>query len=358
MRVATVSKFAALATLAGADLYKGLAQAVNFELGLPALYLDQLGGAPVVAGKSVLFAAANDDTPPGLKAAGLKASLARKFATTSDNPILSDISNRVESFFHTNMPEMDLQWTNLFDLVDLRSSNQDSFDLTDTNAGIAFARIDQGGKIKVRREITEASTTVPMLTYGDGIGLLDDWLRFQKWWKVEEVVSEFRAKWFDTVASAHYSLLTALSSGVDVAFATDDTQTFNNAAAGVLRAVRDKGYGAGPQAQFWIVCAPEKVGRILKMLEATQGSQLVAYNANAQPIAYRVAGVIATTYVTAADTGYYLVLPGRKLKRGNWKDLTIESTRDIYARSTDWVGHGQFNAIVGDTAQVRRVKYA
>lgn len=358
MRTATVSNFAKLASLAGSELYKALAQAVNFELSLPQLYLDQLKGAAVLQGNSVALSGPGSTDAPGLKAAGIRSALSQKWATPSDNPILSDVSNRVESFFHTNMPELDLQWTNLFDLVDLRSSNQDSFEITDTNAGIAFQQIQPGAKIKVRKEIAEAQTTVPVLTYGDGIGLLDDWLRFQKWWRVEEVVSEFRAKWFDTVASAHYSLLTSQGAGINQAFATDDTQTFNNAAAAILRAVRDKGYGAGPQAQFWIVCAPEHVGRILKMLEATQGSQIVAFNANSQPIAYRVAGVIATTYVPANSTGYYLVLPGRKIKRGLWKDLSIESGRDIYARATDWVGHGQFNAIVGDSAQVRRVLFS
>lgn len=357
MRTATVSSFAKLSTLQGSELYKALAQAVNFELSLPQLYLDQLKGAPVISGNSALLSAGKAEAP-GLKAAGIRAALSTKWATPSDNPILTDVSNRVEAFFHSNMPELDLQWTNLFDLVDLRNSNQDSFEITDTNAGITFQQIQPGAKIKVRREIAEATTPVPVLTFGDGIGLLDDWLRFQKWWRVEEVVSEFRAKWFDTVASAHYSLLTSQGAGINQAFATDDTQTFNNAAAAILRAVRDKGYAAGPQAQFWIVCAPEHVGRILKMLEATQGSQIVAFNANAQPIAYRVAGVIATTYVPSNTTGYYLVLPGRKVKRGLWKDLSIESGRDIYSRATDWVGHGQFNAIIGDSAQVRRVLFS
>lgn len=361
MRTATVTNFAKLAPLlaaGGTELYKALAQAVTFELSLPQLYLDQLKGATVLHGQSVSLAAPATAEAPGLKAAGIRSALATKWATPSDNPILTDVSNRVESFFHTNMPEMDLQWTNLFDLVDLRTSQQDSFEIIDTNAGIAFQQIQPGAKIKVRREIAESQTSVPVLTYGDGIGLQDDWLRFQKFWKIEEVVSEFRAKWFDTVASAHYSLFTSQGAGINQAFAVDDTQTFNAAAARILRDVRDKGYGAGPQAQFWIVCAPEHVGRILKMLEATQGSQIVAFNASAQPIAYRVAGVIATTYVPANSTGYYLVLPGRKIKRGLWKDLSIESGRDIYTRATDWVGHGQFNAIVGDSVQVRRVLFA
>ena len=45
-------------------------------------------------------------------------------------------------------------------------------------------------------------------------------------------------------------------------------------------------------------------------------------------------------------------------KRADWKALTVETSRDAHASATDWVGAGQYNAIVGDSAQVRRVKFS
>lgn len=354
----TVSNFKGLAALPEDQRLKALAEAINFEFSLPQLGVEMLGGnvGKTVKGVRVIDADGIKSALPSLER--IKNHLAMKYATASDNPILNDVAARVESFFHSNMPEIDLGYTNLFSLVDLRGTNQDSFEIIDTNGGITFKQRAPGERVDIRREITESSTPVKYLTFADGIGLQDDWFRFQKFWNVEQVVAEFRSKAWDKKAEIHYGLLTALSTGVDQAFATDDTVTFNAAAASILRGARSKGYAVGQNAQFYIVCSPEKVGRILQMLEATQGSPRVAFQANAQPIAYGVAGVIVTTHVTAADTGYYLVLPGRKMQRGEWLDLSIEQNRDIYARATDWVGTQQFNAIIGDTAQVRRVKYA
>lgn len=354
----TVSNFKALFGLPEDQRLKALAEAINFEFSLPQMGVELIGSqvGSNIKGVRVIDAAGVKNALPNLER--IKSHLALKYATASDNPILNDVAARVETFFHSNMPEIDLGYTNLFTLVDLRGTNQDSFEIIDTNGGITFKQRAPGEKVEIRREIAESSTPVKYLTFADGIGLLDDWLRFQKFWNVEQVVAEFRSKAWDKKAEIHYGLLTAQSTGIDQAFSTDDTQTFNAAAAAILRGVRTKGYAAGQNAQFYIVCSPEKVGRILQMLEATQGSARVAFQANAQPIAYSVAGVISTTHVSASDTGYYLVLPGRKMQRGEWLDLSIEQNRDIYTRATDWVGTQQFNAIIGDTAQVRRVKYA
>lgn len=350
------SDFKALGQLTGEARMKALAEAVNFELGLVNDYIAVQGGKST-AGRSVILLDAGQQRTP-ISVDGVKAFYGRKYTTPSDTPEISASSPLVQSYFHTNMPEIDLGWTNLFTYIDLRNSVQPSFNILDTNAGVTFEQKARGEEVKIRRGITENKTTVPYVTYADGIGILDDWLRFQEYWSIEQAVVEFRAKAWDKRAEIHYGLLTAQSSAIDVAFDTDDTKTFNKAAGALFRAVRNSGYAVGQNAGLWIVTSPEQVGRILKMLEATKGSLIVGYNANAQPIAYNVAGVISTTYVAAADTGYYLVLPGRKMQRADWMDLSIETDRDMYKRAQDWVGTMQFNAAIGDTAQVRRVKFA
>jgi len=62
--------------------------------------------------------------------------------------------------------------------------------------------------------------------------------------------------------------------------------------------------------------------------------------------------------VPSNDTGYYLILPGRKLKRGLWQDLSVEQMRNIMSRATDWAASAQYNPILGDSNQVRRVLFA
>jgi len=354
----TFSKFEKLGTIADpGEQLKALEQAINTDFNLPALF-GELGGSPRIAtvdGIKVIGGKDGNLVVPSVER--VKAHLSTKWVVPGDNPNLVDASNRVVEFFHTNMPDMDLGYQQAFDLVDMRSSNQDTFEILDANNGITFQQYKPGAEVKIRRGVTDSKMSVSVCTFADGVGILDDWLRFQKWWAVSDTVAEFNAKAQDKLASWHYDLFTALSSGVDVAFDTDDTKTLNKAAAKILRAVEGKGYGAGSNAGFLIYCAPEDVGRITKMLTATAGSLVVAYQANVQPITVRVQAVIATANLPADLGGYYLVLPGRKLKRGNWMDLTIESARNIYVRASDYVGTFQANAAIGDTAQVARVKF-
>lgn len=349
----TSLKYDALKGMTREQQLAALKAAISMEMAKPALAIE-LAGPQVFKG----YHAVNDS---GMKREAptferIKSFLATKYATTSNNPVLNDVANEFEQFFHTNMPEMDMGFAALFDLVDLRSSTHDHFDILDTNAGISWNQRKPGEETKIRRAITEAKATVNYLEFSDGLGLLDAWLDFQQFWNIDEAIAEFRSKYYDKMASTHYGLLTATS--VETAFATDDPTTFNAAAADIIRKCKDKGYGVSASTDFYIVCAPEKVGRLQRMLTAQVGSAIVAAGTVSTPIGFRVKGIISSTQVTAADTGYYLVLPGRKMKRGVWKDLTIESARNITVSATDLVGVGRYNAAVGDSDQVRRVKYA
>lgn len=345
-----------LAKVPEAQRLTELAKAVNFELALPQLALDMAGGKAAFGAQVV--DATGKPLGKSFGADAVKAALATKYATPGDNPALEATATRVSSYFHTGINEIDLGWTNLFQFVDMRQSTNPSFKIVGASTAMVFKQRAPGEKVEIDRAIGSESTSVEYVTYAAGLGILDDWLRFQDFWTIEQTVAEFRGKFYDIQAQLHYGLFTAQGTGIDIAFSTDATQTFNNAAADMLRDLRDSGYALGSGAQFTILTSPEKLGYVLKMLEATRGSQIVAFNANAQPIAYNVAQVIATPHVAANDTGYYLILPGRRIQRGTWMDLQIESNRDIYKRATDWVGTGQFNAALGDTDQVRRVKFS
>jgi DNA-binding cell septation regulator SpoVG len=340
-----------------AEQRKALAQAIDLEFSLPAIYAE-LGGSPRIAdvgGIKIIGGGKGDAKIPG--ADRVKSFLAQKWAVPGDNPNLVDPTLRVVEFFHSNMPEMDTGYTQIYDFVDMRSSTLDRFDILDANNGITFNQVKSGEVVKIRRAVSDNLMSVPYVTFSDGVGIQDDWLRFQKWWAVSDTVAEFNAKAWDKKAQWHYDLLTALPAGINVAFDTDDTKTLNKAAASILRTVNGKGYGAGQNAGFVIVCAPENVGRITKMLTAAAGTLIVAYNANVQPVTVHVSAVVASVKIPANLNGYYLVLPGRKMKRGDWKDLTIESQRNVYVRANDYVGTFQTNAAIGDQDQVARVLF-
>lgn len=352
----THMNFKALAGLAHDEQLKGLHKAIAFALALGSIAIETAGDGAAASLGSVKSFGGREFAAPDLKA--FEAALARKYATPDQNPILTDHARKVQAWFHENMPELDLGYLPLFDFVDMRGTNQTQFEINTTGAGITWTQREPGAKTEIRRVVAEGTLPVPVLEFSAGFGLLDRWLQFNQFWRVEEVISEFIATAYDKKAAMHYGLLTGQGAGINQAFATDDQTTFNNAAAAILRAARAKGYSAGQNAQLDIVVNPERSGRVLSMLDARRGSPMVAFGTAKEPIAFNVRNVIMTTHVPANDTGYYLALPGRKMKRGEWKDRTIESKRDITVSAEDWVGVEQYNAAVGDADQLRRVLFA
>lgn len=357
--MSAILKFATLGNLPAQSEQqrKALVEAIDFELMLPSLYLDMYAGK--AANSDLVTHVGRSKAPAVVGVDGIKAALRAKYATPADTPQSSDVAHRIDQWFHTGMQDIDLGWTNLFRFIDLRGSNQPAFDINTGEFGIAFKQRAPGEKTEIWRLPKETGVSVPYVTYSAGAGVLDDWLRFNKWWTIEEIITEFRTKAWMAKAADHYGLITSLSSAINFAhIAGDDlgTETLNAAAAWIYRQQLTKGTAVSASTPLWIVTSPEKRGYILRMLEATQGSLIIGYN-NGVPLAVTVAGVIATTYVAADDTGYYLVLPQRKLARGEWLDLSIEKSRDIYKRAEDMVGTMQYNAVVGDTSQVRRVLF-
>ena len=353
-----VARLKNLQQLSGEQQLKALVQAIDLELSLPGLYLDLHGGKS--ANDPTVTLLGTQRKAEGPKLDHIKAALHQKYATPTDTPQSSDVAARIDQWFHTGMQEIDTGWTNLFRFVDMRGGNQDAFEIYTGSFGITFKQRAPGEKTEIWRLPSETEMPVKYVTYSAGAGILDDWLRYNKWWQVEDILTEFRAKSWMHQAEQHYGLFTSLSTAIDFNHVSGDelgTETLNAAAAWIYRQQQLKGPAVSASTPLWIVTSPEKRGYILRMLEATQGSLIIGYQ-NGIPLAVTVAGVIATTYVNAADTGYYLVLPGRKLARGTWMDLQIEKARDIYKRADDWVGTMQYNAIIGDTTQVRRVKFA
>ena len=353
-----VARFNELAKLPAQtqEQYKALAEAVSLELSLPNLYLDLAGGkaANTAAGLQLQDARR---APPSLES--IKSALRVKYPTASDTPQSANVAARIDQWFHTGMDEIDTQWTQLYRLVDMRDSNQDAFEVYTGTFPVQFKQRAAGEKIEIARVPEESEVQVKMVEYGAGVGILDRWLRYNKWWAVEDVVLQFRAAHWNDLAEKHYGLLTGLPAAINFPKVANDefgSATINAAAGWIYRQQQRKGTGVSARTPLWIVTSPEKVGYVNRMLEVTRGSLIVGYQGS-EPITVQVAGVISTSYVAPDDAGYYLVLPGRRIARGLWQDLQTERARDVYKRAEDIVGTAQYNAIFGDTTQVRRVLF-
>ena len=357
-----------LAAINGADAQRSaLFASLKAAMLLPVLMNDVLGAdeaaaASMSGGKSIMHGGSEGLTTERVKAYLQSDRAARhgaKWATPGDNPLLQTTSAAVVSFYASNVREMDLGYQVLFDEVPgMLGSNQDSFEIRGASMGFTWEQIKPGGAIKPRRNINETSAAVKYLTFGDGFSILDEWFQFSKYYHIADAINEYMSTYYDRKAALHYGLLTGLGTGINVAFATDAQTTFNAAVSSILRKVEAKGYAVGSNPQVDIVVSPERVGYVLAFLEASRGSTMVQYGVAKQPVAFSVRNVIVTTKVTAADTGYYVVLPGRKLKRADWKALTIESKREPSVAAEDWYGRGQYNAVVGDQDQVARVAFS
>lgn len=285
--------------------------------------------------------------------------LGSKWATPGDNPALVERSSRIVEFFAENVGDIDLGYQVLFDDVPgMLGGSDDNFELVGASMGFTWEQLAPGAQIKPRRNINEHITQVRYATYGDGFSILDEWFQFAKFYRISDAVNEFVSSQAEIKAQRHYGLITGLGSGINVPFQTDDATTFNAAVAKILRATKGKGYALGGNVQVDILVNPERVGRVLAMLDARRGSPMVAFGTQSQPVAFGVRNVIVSTQVPADATGYYVILPGRKLKRADWKLLTIESKREASTAANDWYGRAQYNAIVGDQDQVARVLLA
>lgn len=265
------------------------------------------------------------------------------------DPNLAGVPSVINVF--ANSAEEDFGYERLFDFVDMRKSAAKTFEILDASNGITFEQIKEGEPIKVRG-ISTAKTSVGYLKYAGGLGFLDDWFRFNQYYLMDDVLRDVRLKYLATMAQVHYALLTALGSGVNQAFATDDVTTINNACAKILTDIKGKGYAAGENPVFKIAAGTGLKARIAKALAAA----FALPNANNNQIAYRIGEVIATTEL--ADDKYYVILPGVKMKRAVWDDLNAESKRDALRRAEDMTWEGKFNAAIGDAAQVRRCSLA
>lgn len=278
----------------------------------------------------------------------MMAIMAAKGATgPSDAPNLMNRQTPVTAgVFYTAVvdPLLDFGFEELFDFVDMRQSLQTNFDILDVSNLITFAEVKSGERMK-KYGIQDGKSTVSKMIVAAALGILDDWINYAQYWNLNQAAVEARSKYYDKMATDHYALITTAAQAT--AFSTDDITTINNACAGILTDCAGKGFTLTGNESFELRANVTLKARIEKAFALTFNSP----NTDKNQLIFTLNRKYSTKLAT---TEYYVVLPGRKLKRGIWSDLSAETDRDILMRGTDVAYAGEYNAGVGEVKQVRK----
>lgn len=283
----------------------------------------------------------------GLAAQPLSLVSAEKFVGADSNLLRSAPPIVMAGTDTVNAP--DRGYEALFAMVDMLNSTSKTFEIANITGGVTFYQMKPGEAAKLSRLPTAGKVDVGMLRFTGGFAILDDWLRFNELYKIDELTSDTVTRWYDQKANLFYGLIEAMGAGINQAFATDDVTTINNACSQIITDMVAAGYAVSAASQMYIVCHPSLLARVYKALAAVFTNP----NANNNQIVYNIAGVIPTAKISAGS--YYVALPGLKAKRGEWESLnTRPAQRNELALGADHVWTGAYNGAIAETKQFRR----
>ncbi len=237
----------------------------------------------------------------------------------------------------------------LFEEVNMRQATSPTFEILDISGGVTFYQQKPGERAKLSVLPAGEKANVDMLRFTGGFPILDDWLRFNQYYKIDELTRDTVTKWYNQKADLFYGLLIALSASINQAFVTDDITTINNACGNILLDLENAGYAVDQNTGLYITCNTLLKPRIMKAL----ASHFMAPNTNNTQIVWNIAGVITTSKIP--NTSYYVSVPGIKSKRGEWEDLNARPPqRNELVLGADHVWTGAYNAAIGEVKQYKR----
>jgi len=287
------------------------------------------------------------------------------FGTSGDFPtsVLEVLDKyRLTTYFDTGYEQV-------FDMMDMRSSNRNGFDILDVNSGLTFAKVPEGQKAKIyKMEGTKASVTLGM--YGGGLGwsrrLFDD----REYWTIEDNAIFFRNKAYSSKAQDFYDLIDAVAATYDLAWQAvtgavpttnenyvpiRDINTINKACENILlrltgnaNGTDDLGMGVTPASEFIILAPIQLIGRIrraLGMVQQPVAGSTTQLNYNVRPV---------YSMMLESSTEFYVILPKNKIKGANRMDLTIFSDFDIESYTDIAVGWQRYGGAIGEIKQIVR----
>jgi hypothetical protein len=291
-------------------------------------------------------------------ASAAKTALMQAFGTSQDFPTsVLDVLDRYHQTLY-----FDTGYEQIFDMMDMRNSNRNGFDILDVESGLSFMLVPEGMKAKLYK-MSGAKVSVTLDTYGGGLSwsrrLFDD----REYWTIEDNAIEFRNKAYESKAQDFYNLLDGVGDTYDLIWqpitgsipATNenyvpirDINTINQACENILTRVKNLGFGVTPGTEFIILAPIQLIGRIRRALAMVQqpfAGSTTQLNYTVRPI---------YTMMLASATKYYMILPKKKLKGANRMDLTIYTDFDIEARADIAVGWQRYGGAIGEEKQIVR----
>lgn len=269
-------------------------------------------------------------------------SVAADAALMGDIPVVN-----VHSDF---LKEIDLGWQAIFRMVDQRLSTNKTLNVLDTTGGITYRQKQPGEKTQISNLPKGARSALAMLAFDGGFSILDEWLDFNEFHLIDELVENAIIEWWDGIAVRAYGLLTAIGSGINEVFDTDDVTTINNGVVNLVKNLRAKGFKISGDTVSVVLTADLGLkARLQSALEARFANP----NTNNKQIVFTIERFVTTTHLETDK--YYISIAGRKNIYATWKDLTSESQRDAKKQGEDLIWHGRYNLGIFEDDQHRRL---
>lgn len=284
--------------------------------------------------------------------------LAQAFATSQDFP--ASVLEVLDKYHQTLY--FDTGYEQVFDVMDMRSSRRNGFDILDVESGLTFNIVPEGMKAKLYK-MSGAKVTVTLDMYGAGLGwsrrLFDD----EEYWTIEDNAIEFRNKAYESKAANHYALIEAVPATYDLAWQAvtgnvpntnenyvpiRDINTINKACENILIRLKDLGMGATPASEFIVLAPIQLIGRIRRAIGMVQQP----FAGSTTQLNYNVRTVY--TLMLTDPTKFYVIFPKKKLKAANRMDLTVFSDFDIEAYTDIAVGWMRYGGAIGEIKQLVR----
>jgi hypothetical protein len=278
----------------------------------------------------------------------------REMVTKADFPTNSFLAQYISRFL-VIPGEIDYGYEMIFDIHDVAQAEgmplKGSFKTLDVSSGVTFRKLKYGERVQVEA-IAGAEVETPYDLYGGAVGFNKVWFDDADYITIGDLLTIFRAQYYDKRASSFYSLITALGAGINFNTGGDLMAKMNGAAAAILRSVKDKGYQAAANSEFIVLHPPEKAGDVQAALNIR--SDVATMTATGKQAAVFRFVPVQSVYVASND-GPYVILPKRKLRGGYRMDLTLYGEFDIYSYAEAMSGWGRYAGLVGDSAQVKRI---
>jgi hypothetical protein len=250
----------------------------------------------------------------------------------------------------------DLGYEKLYKPVDMRQSKLDHFTIDKASAAITWQQVDDGEKVGIGSVSDKTNIlTVYYLTFMAAIGFLDDWFRFEQFWRMDDILEQFRLKRQMKKTELAYGLISSLT-GIDQAWDQNLITTIDDACVQIVYDVEYEGYGLPENPSFDILCSPECFKAIAFALDSLLNPYAQAMQ-KVSRINYSIDNII-TTRRLADKSHFYVILPGFQTKSGIWMDLQMEAQRDIFKKSEEMVGKEQYNFGIGNPKQFKKLPIA